>query len=338
MRTKHKVLFVLKRHHYGPSYGLRNSCQFVAQALGLEGIESKIVEVVDNNCIDREVAQYAPTHVIIEALWVVPEKFPVLLQLHPTVQWAVRIHSNAPFISGEGMALEWLQGYSAVANTYRNFCVGANSQKMQMELDLVLRMDTAYLPNIYTDSLIPGKVLTPPPSKPYCDYLDIGCFGAIRPLKNQLAQAMAAIIFAGSKNHLLRFHINSTRVEQNSDPILRNLINLFAGGPHQLVQHPWLPHDQFITALRGMDYGMQVSFSETFNIVAADFVYNEIPFVGSKEIEWLTADSAADPTNWESVVECLNRSTSHHIIHKNKQALLEFSAQSLRAWLQYLDE
>ncbi len=337
MRTKHKILFILKRHHYGPSYGLLNSCQFVAEALRREGVETKIIEVVDNNSIDREVTRYLPTHVIIEALWVVPQKFPVLLQLHPAIQWAVRIHSNAPFLSGEGMALEWLYGYGKVAKTFSNFHVGANSRKMSTELDLALGMDSLYLPNIYTDSLT-QKRLPPPFEKSHQAHVNIGCFGAIRPLKNHLEQALAAIIFARSIGRPLRFHINATRVEQNSDPILRNLISLFAHGPNHLVQHPWMPHDQFIEVLRRMDYGMQVSFSETFNIVAADFVYNEIPFVGSKEIEWLASHSIADPTNWESIVDRLNQSYSHHIIHENKHALHSFSIQSLKEWLEYIDD
>ncbi len=336
MRTKQKILFILKRHHYGPSYGLLNSCQFVAEALRLEGVETKIVEVVDNNSVDREVTAYAPTHVAIEALWVVPQKFPVLLSLHPKIQWTVRIHSNAPFLSGEGMALEWLRGYREVARRFDNFYVGSNSRKMATELELALGMDAAYLPNIYTDSLIQKPVL--PATKAQREHVDIGCFGAIRPLKNHLEQALAAIIFARSIGRPLRFHINATRVEQNSDPILRNLINLFAHGPNRLVQHPWMPHDQFIEVLRHMDYGMQVSFSETFNIVAADFVYNEIPFVGSKEIEWLTPGSAADPTNWESIVDRLNQSNSHHIIHENKHALHSFSQQALKEWLEYLND
>lgn len=303
----------------------------------MEGVEATVVEVVDNNGIDREVSRYAPTHVIIEALWVVPQKFTVLLNLHPAIEWAVRLHSNAPFISGEGMAMGWLHEYQKIAEDFDNFCVASNSLKMAEELDLALDLETAYLPNIYIDSLTG----TPVAKKVYNrnpHHVDIGCFGAIRPLKNHLEQAIAAIIFAGSSGRPLRFHINATRVEQNSDPILRNLISLFAGGPHCLVQHSWMPHDQFIEVLRGMDYGMQVSFSETFNIVAADFVYNEIPFVGSKEIEWLLPESTADPTDWESIVERLGRNTAHHIIHKNKQALRSFSTQSLKEWLEYLNE
>ena len=80
-----RLLFIckLRSGFYGPSFGLINSCKFVANALAKYGIEAKVVTVVDNNSIDREIHQYKPTHVFIEALWVVPSKFKELIPLHP---------------------------------------------------------------------------------------------------------------------------------------------------------------------------------------------------------------------------------------------------------------
>ena len=67
-----KVLFILKKRQscWGDysstqSSGLFNSANFVNEMLQENNIESKIVEVVDNNCINREVHEYKPTHVII---------------------------------------------------------------------------------------------------------------------------------------------------------------------------------------------------------------------------------------------------------------------------------
>ena len=100
--------------------------------------------------------------------------------------------------------------------------------------------------------------------------LNIGCFGAIRPLKNQLYQAVAAIEFANSINKKLHFHVNIARVENNGDPVLKNLRNLFINNPkHKLVEHSWLTHEDFINLVRKMDIGLQVSFTETFSPKAA---------------------------------------------------------------------
>src|SRR5712671_1819959 len=119
MRSAKKVLFVCKKNEGSGGYsvmgkrsGLFNSTRFVAEALVEHGVDAKVVEVVDNNCIDREAFAFKPDIVIIEALWVVPSKFAVLRRLHPGVKWFVHLHSNAPFLALEGVAIEWITEYS----------------------------------------------------------------------------------------------------------------------------------------------------------------------------------------------------------------------------------
>jgi hypothetical protein len=51
---------------------------------------------------------------------------------------------------------------------------------------------------------------------------------------------------------------------------------------------------------------MQVSFSETYNIVAADFVNNFIPVVVSRQISWLPEVVMAEPTNTEEIAARLS--------------------------------
>src|ERR1700733_12166807 len=112
-----KILFLCKINEcYGfqqysysrKSSGLFNSTQFVSSALNAAGFNSKVVDVIDNNDIDREVSLFKPDIVVIEALWVVPSKFDVLKKLHPNVHWFVHLHSHIPFLSIEGIAIEWL--------------------------------------------------------------------------------------------------------------------------------------------------------------------------------------------------------------------------------------
>src|SRR6516165_3286534 len=103
MHHKPRILFILKHRGFGAygcwnysdngghlSSGLYNSVRFVVDMLNDNDIEAKMVDVIDNNCIDREVTKFKPTHVIIEAFWVVPEKFDILRPLHPKVKWIVR--------------------------------------------------------------------------------------------------------------------------------------------------------------------------------------------------------------------------------------------------------
>lgn len=302
--SKQKVLFICKQRPatYGASYGLLNSCRFLCNALIRLGVEAKIVEVIDNNGIDREVHKFKPTHVFIEALWVVPEKFDVLIPLHPRVKWYVRLHSNTSFIANEGVALDWIKKYAKLQEKYHQFKIAPNSMKMVNDLFESLHIVTTFAPNIYVPHV--GEQgynhHTPKDKKP--NTLDIGCFGAIRPLKNHLIQAMAAMTFANELGQKLRFHINSSRIEQKGDNVYKNLKALFDGTPHELVEHGWLLHDSFQNLIQTMDFGLQVSFSETFNIVAADFVHLHVPIVGSQEIEWMSCVYKAKPTDLDNIV------------------------------------
>ena len=258
-------------------------------------IETKVVDVVDNNSIDKEVTLYKPNYVIIEALWVVPEKFKILIQLHPTVTWIIRIHSEIPFISSEGNAFGWLSDYSK----YSNVKIACNSNRILKDLEFLLKKEVIYLPNVYN-----LEHLRKPSRKLHDNkVLNIGCFGAIRPLKNQLIQAIAAIKFASTVNKKLRFHINASRVEGNGGSILKNIRALFADNlyGHELIEHDWMEHIEFVNLISTMDIVMQVSFSETYNIVAADAVSHSVPVVASKEISFISSLFTASCTDIKDI-------------------------------------
>ena len=315
------------------SSGLYNSALFVSDMLNEQNIESKIVQVIDNNDIDREVAKYNPTHVIIEALWVVPEKFDVLHKLHPNVKWIVRLHSEIPFISNESIAMEWIYEYNKLESK-DNMLISVNSKKMMNDLEKIGIEKLLYLPNYYPvekrcdASLLSNKK----------NHINIGCFGAVRPMKNQLIQAIAAIEFGNKIDKKIFFHINSSRVERG-DSALKNIKDLFANQKtHKLVEHDWLDHEEFLKLVATMDLGMQVSFNETFNIVAADFVSQNIPIVGSKEIEWLNHFYKADATTSDDIVAKLkfaNNFSKLHLQKLNKKNLIEICDEAKVIWCSY---
>jgi hypothetical protein len=340
-----RVLFICKkRSTYGISYGLLNSCRFLVNALIDMGCEAKVAEVTDNNDIDYEVHHYKPSHVFIEALWVVPSKFEELLPLYPKIKWYVRLHSNVPFISSEGMAIEWMIRYFAIGVKYPQFKVSPNSEEMCNDLASIYGVRTVYAPNIYQPFRLeePFHSMNPALDHEPCrhDSLDIGCFGAIRPLKNQLIQAMASITFANKIGKQLTFHINSTRIEQHGQPILRNLEALFATTRHRLAVHDWLPWSEFIQLVRTMDLGLQVSFSETFDIVAADFVFADVPIVGSKEIPWMSPLFQANCTNMDNIVSHLEfawQGKKFGLHSANRSGLRDWNESARKVWKRLLN-
>jgi hypothetical protein len=348
--NKNKVLFILKRKnnydgikdsHVGMSTGLYNSASFMNDMLNDSGIESHISVVIDNNCIDREVTKYKPTHVIIEALWVVPSKFYVLCKLHPKVKWIIRLHSEIPFLANEGMALDWLGDYIFYENVY----IGTNAPRATRELrDFIkhkvnwsskqINEKIIYLPNFYPQEY---KIKKYDRNK---DTIDIGCFGAIRPMKNHLMQAIAAVKFAESIGKKLRFHINSGRVEQKGDAVYNNLKSFFAhlsDSEHQLINHSWAPREDFLEICGKMDIGMQVSFSETFNIVAADLVSQGVPVISSDELPWINRIFTAKPTETRDIYLKLLLT---HLLPKvnlitNQYLLRGYTNKTRKIWVNY---
>jgi len=301
-----KILFICKKRidEYGKSYGLINSARFVSNYLNDIGHISCVVEVQDANQIDKEVTNFDADIIIIEAIWVSPKKFEELFKIkrHKKRKWIVRIHSRLTFLANEGVAVEWLNEYTKIQKTHKNFIIAPNVKELTKDFTDVFKTNFVFLPNIYSpeDYGHPNEIAW----KTY--NINIGCFGAIRPMKNHLPQAVAAIEFANEIKKSLRFHINANRVEQKGEQVLKNLINLFKETKHELVLHDWMNHKDFIALVRKMDMGMQVSLTETYNIVTADFVYNEIPIVVSKDVEWMPFISQANPNSTESIKEKLH--------------------------------
>lgn len=317
--SRNRILFVLKHRDAGMpgcwnysdngghlSSGLYNSVRFVVDMLNCEGIEAKLVHVIDNNAIDREVTLFRPTHVVVEAYWVIPEKFEVLRKLHPKVKWLVRNHSKSEFLANEGIAFGWTLDYLKYGITVACNSKDATADMLNLARAAKVPQNVVYLPNYYPlESDGPVFDWRRDVLNKFAKFktVDIGCFGAIRPLKNHVNQALAAIDFAEDVGAKLRFHINSTRVEGNASPILNNLRGIFArlDKQHTLVEHSWMDHEDFLDMLPKMEIVSQVTFSETFNIVAADAVSKGVNVVGSPEIPWLPEDLQADPSSVESI-------------------------------------
>jgi hypothetical protein len=346
-----KILFILKRREdynskehnkVGLSTGLFNSATFMNDMLNDLNIPSNIEVAIDNNCIDKLVTKHKPTHVIIEALWVVPSKFTVLCRLHPNVKWIIRLHSEMPFLANEGIALDWIGDYA----NYNNVIIAANALRCLNEIRFYLgtKMNwneetrnnkVIYLPNYY------------PQNYSYKEYnvgdtINICCFGAVRPMKNHLMQAIAAIKFANSINKKLNFHINSGRIEQKGETVIRNLEALFSHlneHGHQLIAHEWKTREEFLNLCTKMDIGMQVSFSETFNIVGADIISQGVPLVGSKEIPWIDDYYSASANDTDEIFKALikiHHSPELNVIN-NLNLLSIYTSESSNIWEKYFN-
>lgn len=351
-----KVLFILKeRHDYWgqyncshPSSGLFNSANFVRQMLEDLGVETKLVHVKDGHGIDKEVTDFKPTHVILEAVWCPPSKFDVLIPRHPKVKWIIRNHSEIPFLAGESMAIGWMFEYIQ----HKNVIFSNNSPRAQRETLAAARIAHPH----WTEEQLQEKFVYLPNYYP-TDFKDkndhknhgevhIGCFGSIRPLKNQLLQAFAAIEFAESIGKELVFHINGSRIEFNGDSIIKNLRALFKNvgknSNHRMVEHGWLDLPDFLQVVRKLDVGMQVAFSETFNIVAANFTEECVPIVVSDEVPWADKSLSANPTDATDIISKLGRAYKERkkdpSYNPHARSLRKYSNKTKKIWGEFFLE
>lgn len=344
--TSAKILFILKNREnsWGEysgsgnfSSGLYNSANFAKEFLVSKGVDARLVHAIDNNCIDRLVNENKPTHVIIEAFWVVPEKFDILTKLHPKVKWIIRNHSNTPFLATEGIAFGWALQYL----TKENLFLSCNHPKALDDMralarakfpewsEAKVRQKVIFHPNIYTSEASQR-------TKEYVEngVLNVACFGAIRPLKNQMTQAVAAIEFCKKRGMKLKFHINATRTEGNGGPVLKNLRSTFSEIEGcELVEHGWLNHSDFLKLCSQMDIGLQVSYTETFNIVSADLVSQGTPIVTSNEVEWVHSACHADVNDARSIEAAMvNVLWYRGLTDRNLASLKEQSKKNSEFW------
>lgn len=326
--------------------GLLNSARLVQEMLRDRlGYETTLEQLRDANKIDAFVARWHPDIVIIEAYWVTPAKLAELVQLHPNVLWVVRNHSSIPFLALEGVVMDWSLQYIDIPNVVlSNNDLRTNHHIAQLisvkHRDWAagaINSNCVLLPNYYPPDL--RREYDPPFDR---ETIDIGCFGVIRPLKNHLNQAVAAIEYCDRRNLNLNFHINATRIEQGGDPIYRNLVALFDQMPDnmKLVEHPWLDRKEFLDLVDQMDVGMQVSFAETYNITAADFVTASKPMVASSEISWIHPAYYANPTDTYDIRRVLARAIRTRDMrrrqHMNLKRLRLYSLWSAGLWKAFL--
>lgn len=351
-----KLLFLLKKNLESGGYsskvkcsGLYNSASILAEQLRDDlGVETALEIVIDGNAIDKQLAAYKPDLAIIEAIWVTPEKIKELVQLHKKVVFVIRIHSEVPFLSNEGMAITWIKEYAKIPRTI----VALNSDDTYRSFKALKQIKRVnYLPNIY-DRIVAERIHRRTYLRQMAQYMlfprrisslnqavvDIGCFGAIRPVKNQLIQAFAAIGFANRFGVKLRFHINSTRTEQGGESILKNLRALFNESEHELVEHPWMERQAFLKLVKKMDLGLQVSFNESFNIVAADFVSQGVPVVVSPAIKWMPEQLYANPVDTDSIDIKIEQCFLYRYFFKYSQyfALHGYNKRAMKEWKKFL--
>lgn len=311
--------------------GLSHAAKATYESLLNSNLNVDFQVVSDNGDIWMGCEKYNPDYVIVDGLWVVPEKFQELSSMYPNIKWIVRIHSELSFIAQEGIFTDWLYKYLNTDNTYLVF----NSKKIYSTIKHIVkpRQDKVfYLPNLYQLNNKPLLKKERDPKK-----IKIAIFGAARILKNQLPQAVAALDFAERINKELELYININTKDPNGLPIYLNIIHLIKNhysGKHNVQLVEWTNHETFLKIMEQIDICMQVSFTETFNLVCCDSLEASTPIIGMNEIPWLHSISNSNPIKHESIVKALFRAYNFPRLNVllNTIKLKMYHRKALKVW------
>jgi hypothetical protein len=316
--------------------GLGVSAMHTAKVLRKHQVHTDVFGVWLAKDIDMHLERLKATvtHAIIEAPWVSLIEMEELLFKYPNVHFIVRSHSQIGFLQVEAGAVKLLRDYSLLEDSTLNFTLAANSKRFCDFMELTYRVNCLYLPNLYdSERNYRHEYRAHLPGQP----LKVSSFGAIRLLKNHSTAAAAALMLARLRNCNLEFYMNVNR-EEHGNGVLHAIRNLFHNVPWaKLIEVPWQPWSSFRQTVGNMDVCLQVSATETFNIVTADAAAEGVPTVIGEAIDWLPREWVANIDDAQDIARVANNLLSDPRSSVQATKALElYCCKATKVWLNYL--
>ena len=312
--------------------GLGVSALNTAKVLQENGIYSDVWPTLGaKQLADRiAAANPQPSHVVLGAPWIKALDLQAFLVFRfPHIQFAVTCHSNVGFLAADPQAITNFRDDLDLEQGALNFQAAGNSQRFcQFILNSYGRPCT-YLPNLY----YLGDAIAQQRRNWSGGTLRVGSFGAVRPLKNHISAAAAALQLSDKLHTDVEFHISVGRIE-GGYTVVRAIEAMLNGSPAvKLVKDDWYQWPKFRHVVKSMHLLLQPSFTETFNMVTADGASESVPSVVSDAIEWAPDHWKADcddPLSIARIAKQLIFDTDAGPDGFN--ALKAHDEQGLRAW------
>jgi glycosyltransferase involved in cell wall biosynthesis len=273
------------------------------------------------------------THLVISAPWLPSADLQKIAASYPPIEIAVVTHSNIGFLQADPRAIELLRQGSELEQAYPNFHIAANSQRFKTWWRATYGTAMEMLPNMYPLGPIRVRPLWRGGT------LRLGCFCAIRPYKNVLTAAAAALE-VGQRLRVtdLEFWISGGRTEGGGETIVAAIKEMYKNVARaKVIQRNWESWPQFLATVASMDLLLQPSYTEGFNMVTADGISQGVASAVSDAITWAPhswqaeTDSASDLAN--KTIALLHDPTA---IHEGFEALEAHNATALLHWQNFL--
>lgn len=288
--------------------GLNVAGYTTAHVLREEGVDVSVFPVRHNVDLVHAIDTYNETHgdplthVVISAPWLSVYDLKSLLYAYPKIQFVILSHSNVGFLQADPRGVELMRHYLRLAGAFVNLRVGGNSARfvhwLREAYSEPYGARPVLLPNLYPAKWVRSKR---PPLRGH--RVHIGAFGAVRPEKNFMTAAAAAIVIQKKLGVPVELHM-STGGEGNRSMVLPAIEQMCADIPGlTLVRHEWRFWDKFIEIIGEMDVLLQPSYTESFNMITADGISMGVPSVVSSAISWAPDSWKADTDDAVDVAE-----------------------------------
>jgi len=276
------------------------------------------------------------THVIISAPWIPTAKLADLAVKYPKIQFTVVCHSNVGFLMADTNGVKLLRQELELQKLVDNFQVAGNNANFTKWASTVYQTEVVFLPNLYN---LEG--MKNPNKRHYWKpghLLKIGCFGAVRPLKNAISATAAALQIAVLLDVDTEIWFSSGRNE-GAVGIMSAIEQLVANHPKIKIRHnDWQAWPGFRDTVGKMHLLMQPSYTESFNMVTADGIYEGVPSVVSDVIDWV-------PKNWVGKADDVNDlarvgmellTMPRQEAKAGQKAIKKYVANGVKAWESFL--
>jgi hypothetical protein len=318
------------------SVGLNVAGYTTAQVLRENGVDVSVFPVRDNVDLVHAIDKYNEnhpdplTHLVICAPWLTPHDLKSIAHNYKNMKIVALSHSNVGFLQADYQGLHNIRGYQKLEHHHKNLKVGGNSEKFVDWMETAYGRHVTYLPNLY-------PVSTPMLSKQWNRSvpLKIGAFGAVRPYKNFMTAAAAALLIHRETGMPVEFHM-SAGAEGDSGMIIPAIQAMLEHTGVNLVTHNWCYWTDFIKLVSSMDLMIQPSYTESFNLITADGVMSGVQSVVSTAITWAPDGWKADSDNANEVAEVGMELLMSAPNYDGYKALTKSNKHGIQYWYQFL--
>jgi glycosyltransferase involved in cell wall biosynthesis len=271
--------------------GLGVAAVNTAKVLRREGIKTNVWPVLSAADLRARLRKEPAEHVIISAPWIPAAELQSLSNEFTETHFAVTCHSNVGFLQADPSGVRLVRETLDLELASHNVRLAGNSKRFCTWMESTFGGRCYYLPNLY-------YLDAPPPrQRAFCgsSTLRIGVFGAVRPQKNLMSAAGAAIEIARKLRVPLDLWFSAGRSEGGGHTIMSAIKEMVNGLPDvTLRQNGWQSWPQFRKTVGHMHLLLQPSYTESFNMVTADGAAEGVASVVSEAIDWAPDDWKAD--------------------------------------------